>query len=450
VSLEATKTIADSLREHRADSVSGFFWLSAFYFVYCTRPEDWIRVLAIIPIAKVTAIGVILTFALGSKQGRRRLRDLPIEAHYLLALIGTLTLSSVLSPIWRGGALNRTMDFSKVYIAWALTFLLVTNMRRLRRIVYIQAFSLPIICTIAVVKGHSIARLEGVIGGIYSNPNDFAFAIVLSYPFCFMFLLTTRGVRKVFWLVGMLAMAGALVLTASRGGFITLLITGVVGLWHFGIRGKRYSLIAATALVAAIVLAVAGGPLMTRFTAIWSDNPGTKQEATARNSYEDRKYLMERALEGFAHYPILGMGTRNFEVYSLDWHEVHMTYLEIAVEGGIFGLTFYMLFFRRGFRNLHVLLKRKDLSKDVQMMTWALHCSLVGFVVGALFAPEAYVYFPFFSVGYTSALYAIVREQDRARLAAGETPGQPVRKLTSWTLPVGTAPETAPLSPSAK
>jgi len=34
--------------------VALFFWLSAFYFVYCARPEDWIPGLAYIPLAKFT------------------------------------------------------------------------------------------------------------------------------------------------------------------------------------------------------------------------------------------------------------------------------------------------------------------------------------------------------------------------------------------------------------
>jgi len=33
-----------------------FFFLCAFYFVYCLRPEDWWTPLAIVPVAKVTAI----------------------------------------------------------------------------------------------------------------------------------------------------------------------------------------------------------------------------------------------------------------------------------------------------------------------------------------------------------------------------------------------------------
>lgn len=402
----------------------GFFWLSAFYLVYCARPEDFVHVLALVPMAKITGIGAFLAFLFMG--GQRKLRDLPREAHYLLALIAVLMLASLTSPIWRGGSVSRTLEFSKVYIAWALTFFLVTDIPKLRRIIFIQAFSVPIICAFAVIKGRSIARLDGVLGGIYSNPNDLAFAIVLSFPFCFMFLLTAKGIRKLFWVVGMLAMAYALVLTASRGGFVTLLVTGVVGLWHFGIKGRRYYLIAITGLVALILLGVAGGPLRTRFATIFTDEADSKQERAALASYEDRKYLMERAIDGIEHYPILGMGTRNFEVYSLNWHEVHMTYLEIAVEGGIVGLFFYLAFFARGFHNLRVLLKRKDLSVEIKLITGALHSSLVGFVVGALFSPEAYEFFPYFSVAYTSALYAIVKRNDL--LAAPPSPARIARQ----------------------
>ena len=48
-------------------------------------------------------------------------------------------------------------------------------------------------------------------------------------------------------------------------------------------------------------------------------------------------YLMERALDGIEHYPLSGLGANNFMTYSLIWHEVHMTYLQVAVEGGLPG-----------------------------------------------------------------------------------------------------------------
>ena len=127
----------------------------------------------------------------------------------------------------RGGAISHTLDFSKVYIVWILTFLLFTDIRKLRRIIFIQAGSVPVVCLISLIKGRGVDRLDGVLGGIYSNPNDLAFAIVLSLPFCLMFLLTSRKVLyKLLWTAGMLLMLMALFRTASRGGFITLVVAG--------------------------------------------------------------------------------------------------------------------------------------------------------------------------------------------------------------------------------
>jgi O-antigen ligase len=116
-----------------------------------------------------------------------------------------------------------------------------------------------------------------------------------------------------------------------------------------------------------------------------------------------------------------------------------MTYLQIAVEGGIPSLILYLLFFWRGFRNLRYLLKRKDLSSDLKLFTGALHASLVGFAFGALFSPEAYQFFPYFAVAYTSALLACVKESDaRAKLAEPERPRKRSEFLRPTQIPIHT------------
>jgi hypothetical protein len=410
----------------------GFFWLSAFYLVYCARPEDWIKAISIIPLAKITGVGAILAFLFSAGKGKRKFKDLPVESYYLLAMLAVLMLSSIVSPVWRGGAIPRTLDFSKVYIVWVLTFLLVTDIPKFRRILFIQAASVPVICLVSMVKGRGTARLDGVLGGIYSNPNDLAFAIVLSLPFCLMFMLTAKGgLRKMLWVAGMLVMCKALFMTASRGGFITLVVSGAVCMWHFGIRGKRLHLIAGSALVLVILLATSGSGLIQRFSTIWGDaaDVDTRQERSAADSYEQRQYLVGRALQGIKEYPILGMGTRNFETYSMVWREVHMTYLQIAVEGGFVSLILYLLFIAKGFSNLKWLLRRKDLSPDLRLFAGALHSSLIGFAVGALFSPEAYQFFPYFTVAYTAALAAYMKECDRINElpVAGRT--SPLRAL---------------------
>lgn len=403
------------------DATKGaFFWLSAFFFVYCARPGDWIPGFKYVPLAKITAI--LAMWGLFSSLGRtkRTFKDIPKEGKYLLAMIGLLYVGGFLSPIWKGGAVSRTIDISKVFVAWALTFLLITTFDRLRRIIFIQAASVVVICIVSIIKGHDMPRLEGVLGGIYSNPNDLAFAIVLTIPFALAFMLTAKSVFvKVIWLGGMLCMMTAIFLTASRAGFIDLILCGAVTLWHFGVRGKRYYLIVATAFLTVLLMVTVGGKLYDRFTALSGDSA---TEQSAYGSYEDRKYLMLRALNGIEHYPIFGLGVNNFVTYSGIWHEVHMTYLQICVEGGIPCLILYLMFFGRGFKNLGILLRTKNLDPDIVLFVGALHSSLIGFIVGALFAPEAYQFFPYFAVAFTSTLLQTVKEREQLEPGAPAPP----------------------------
>jgi O-antigen ligase len=412
----------------REPLAGAFFWLCAFYLVYCARPEDWIPGIGYIPMAKISGIFALLGLVMSAGKAKRGFRDLPREAHYFLGLIGVLFLSSLLSPVWRGGAFFKTLDFSKALVAWVLTFLVITSFARLRRIIFIQSASVVAIAVVSVLKGRSHPRLEGVIGGIYSNPNDLAFAIVLTLPFCFAFLLSTRSVpRKALWTMAMLVMCMALFMTASRAGFIDLVATGAVCLWFFGVKGKRIHLIAAAAVVALVVGLAAGGRLKDRFFAISGNNLENDIDVSAYGSYEQRRLLIVESLEGMAHYP-LGIGTGNFEVYSGVWREVHVSYLQIGVEGGICGLVLYLLFFGRGFANLKRLRRMPGYDPEIDLFSGALYATLVGFVVGAFFAPEAYQYFPYFAVAYTSVLLAMAKERKSPEVSLPDLTNQPPRR----------------------
>ena len=402
---------------------SAFFWLSGFFVVYCARPEDWIPGLKYVPLAKITAILAMWGLFTALGRTKRTMKDLPKEANLLLIMIGLLYLGGFLSPVWKGGAVSRTIDFSKIYIAWVLVFLLITTFDRLRKIIFIQVFPVVVVCVVALVKGRSTPRLDGVLGGIYSNPNDLAFAIVLSLPFALAFMVTAKNaVIKVLWLCGMLAMGVAIFETASRAGFIDLVISFSVALYYFGIKGRRFYLIVATALVGAVIMAAAGGKLYDRFSAL---SGNSKTDQSAYGSYEDRKFLMERAVDAIEHYPIFGIGLKNFPTYSLIWHDVHMTYLQICAEGGIAVLILFLMFFWRGFKNLKILHQTKNLDPDIVLFVGALQSSLVGFVVGALFAPEAYQFFPYFAVAFTATLLQTVKEQQQGPGPALPPPKKP-------------------------
>ncbi len=405
-----------------------YFWLSVFFVVYCARPEDWIPGLRYIPLAKISGAFALLGLLMSLGGGKRDLRSLPREAYYLFSMVGLLLVSALFSPVWKGGAFSRSLDFSKILVVWVLTFLVVTTLARLRHIIFIQVASVAVISLVSVAKGHSHPRLDGVLGGIYSNPNDLAFAIVLSLPFCLAFLVSANMVlKKAAWVAGMLAMAVALFLTASRAGFITLVVAGAVSLWHVAIKGKRLYLLIAVGVIGLSIMAVAGGRVEDRFLAISGEGLNTQTENQAYGSYQQRRTLMIKSLEAIESYPIFGVGVHNFANYSGTWIEVHTAYLQIAVEGGIPVLILYLLFFQRGFHNVKRVL-RMQRDDETSLLAGALHSSLVGFVVGALFAPEAYQYFPYFAVAYTAVLLKISEQQPEPKSGSLTAPG----RITIW------------------
>jgi hypothetical protein len=99
------------------------------------------------------------------------------------------------------------------------------------------------------------------------------------------------------------------------------------------------------------------------------------------------------------------------------------------------------------FVNLKILRKRTDLDPDIVLFVGALSSSLVGFVVGALFAPETYQYFPYFAVAFTATLLQTIKEQDRDKGAGPVNTPPPKRRAISWRfMPIATEQAQSPLS----
>jgi hypothetical protein len=69
------------------------------------------------------------------------------------------------------------------------------------------------------------------------------------------------------------------------------------------------------------------------------------------------------------------------------------------------------MFFRRGFTNLKQL-RKAELDPEASLFVRALNSSLIGFVAGAFFAPEAYQFFLYFEVAQTSVMCALVRKSE--------------------------------------
>ncbi|PYU24758.1 MAG: hypothetical protein DMG30_07640 [Acidobacteria bacterium] len=379
--------------------VGAYVSLLLFMVVYCARPEDWIPGLSIVPLAKITAILALLALVFYVRYIRQRL---PQEVLYLVFLTGQLFLASMMSPVWRAGALQQTLEFAKVLPLVIVIAMAVNTAGRLRRLIFVQAASVAVIAVVAVWKGHLImGRLAGTLGGSYSDPNDLALAIIISLPLCFALLLLSRSrIRKAAWALVMLVMLYAVFLTASRGGLITLIATAAIFLWEFAIRGGRRHLLVLAVLVGFILWQFSSGTLAERFKGALS---GTESSA------EGRQQLFWRSVEVTKEHPLFGVGPDNFEEISGSWHGTHNSFTEMSSEGGLPAFALYVLILWSGFKNLSVIKRLVRGPTESNLLARALHASMAGYVVGSLFLSVAYQFFPYFLVAYTTVLFQIAK-----------------------------------------
>jgi O-antigen ligase len=389
-----------------------YFWLVLFFLVYCARPEDWVPGLAVIPLAKMAGAFCVLSFMASMTQLHRK----PSREVILLSLLVVqLWLTVPFSPVWRGGAFYATLDFSKVLLIVAVMGAAVTTMARLRNLILVQTASVAAIATVTLVKGNLLAgRLTGAINGIYANSNELALVLILTMPLCIAFLLRTRSLlRKAVWGVAAMLLVYGTMLTGSRAGLLALIVSAGVCLWEFGIRGRRAGLFVIAGAVSVAVILFAGGTVEERFDAMFGDPPTTGVNRSAYASAMERQELFWKALAVTAEHPLFGIGPGNFNSISGYWKDQHNSYTQMSSEGGVPAFILYVLLLWCSLANLRKVNRLAPADSEEALFGMALRGSMCGFLVGSFFADSAYHFFPYFLVGYTSALVAIVEAKQQ-------------------------------------
>jgi putative inorganic carbon (hco3(-)) transporter len=398
-------TDAEPVSGSRPSRLSGAYAvLLVFLLIYFARPEDWIPGLAVVPLAKLTGMLALLALLLSLGQIRERL---PREVFFLCALVGQLFLASFLSPLWRGGAIQVTMDLAKVLVAVVVITLAVNTPKRLRSLFLIHGGSVAAVAAITLWHAKLIgSRLGGALAGIYADPNDLALAIVISLPLCIALALTaTSMLRRAFWFAATLLMTYSALRTGSRGGFLALITVAGMCLWLYSVRGRRRWLLALAALAGIFLWQNSGELILQRLGGTFdADAP-----SAAFDSSQQRKELLLRSIQVTGEHPLFGVGPGNFSEISGNWHTAHNSFTLVSSEAGLPALVFYALILYCGFANLRASRRFLKKQSDLDIMAGALLASLAGYVVGSFFLSVAYEFFPYILVAYTTALLAIAK-----------------------------------------
>jgi putative inorganic carbon (hco3(-)) transporter len=324
------------------------FWLFCLFILgYFTRVTARVELLGHahfdLVLAALTALAIVLS-PRALRGGTSKLDPVARQLWILLVYI----LVTIPFVEWPGSVLRNLEVYAKSLCFFFFVVATVDTTKKLRILIAVYTFSQafrvfePLYMHLRNGYWGSFTSLgnweymDRLAGSPYDiiNPNGLGFVIIMTLPLLYLTLRPSNVLRWAIFLGLSAAMVYALVLSASRSGFLGLVFLGLLAIW----RSKRRATLFAVAAVAGVIaLSLMTDLQRERYVSIFSSH--AKGSATAEARFTgvmgDFKVSLRRPF--FGH----GLGTSreanaNFRGEDLPSHDL---YTEVAEELGYIGLA---------------------------------------------------------------------------------------------------------------
>lgn len=341
-----------------------------------------------------------------------------------LWLIGALAgwaIVTVPFSIWPGGsvAFLTGQYFKTLAIFWLLSHTAVTLLR-LRQVAWslsLMAVGLAMFTIYNYASGVFIDqaanqdRVVGNEGALTKNPNDLALMVNIIIPLTAALLLSSMHAAVRATLLGMLALEGlTVILTFSRGGFLTLGAIILVYMWKLRRRAERVWMYG---LLVVVLLCV---PLLP---STYFDRMSTiiHTEADSTGSAGERWTDMMIAMKHAFSSPIVGAGV-GMNVLAMNeargggWRPVHNVFLELTLDLGVPGVLVFVALLVACLKSTIQVQQRAARSPDMKtlgQLAEGIQISLLAFTLAALFHPVSYHPYFYYLAALALAAHAVSR-----------------------------------------
>jgi O-antigen ligase len=354
--------------------------------------------------AKVVAGLALLALVGETIFGRRELHFSWAEDGLLVAFLAAAAVSC-LTALWPGYAVDGVADLAKM----ALTFFFLANRatseRALRGVIWMMVIG-GLFPAAGTVKNYLQGNLdEGRAAwvGIFANPNEVAYALVILIPLA-AYLATPAGwVRRLTLLAISVLYVAAIYVTFSRGGLMGLVV--VIGLTAWRKRNRLLQALTVLLLVAGLLVA-------SRF---WSRGEDFSQ-LNNDVSFQQRLATSEAGIKMFLNHPLSGVG---FGCSVIAWPlyapaglytrgalVTHNTFLQVLSETGILGFVPFVLLIGSSLYRTRKLALRPATAS----MGAATEVGIWGLVVCGMSGGYALTWFPYLLFGLAAAAGRIQEE----------------------------------------
>lgn len=397
------------------------FWaLMVFTVLLLLSPQSFVPAIGALHLPLLCALLAAGTYLLG-----RVKRGMPIfGARQELKIAGMLAGWAVITmplSLWPGGSVTFffAIFFKALIVFWLLTGVVDTPTRLRKAVWILSLIAVPL--SISAVRGffsgafktqeltNGLDRISGYNGSLTGNPNDLALMLNLILPLTIALFLCTRRLPLKLLLAGLVVLdMVAVVATFSRAGFLAL---GVIGVSYLILLFKRGQKGLAMGVIAAALVSTAFVPssYYERLSTI------TDIQADTTNSAQNRLRDNIIAVKYVATHPVVGAGI-GMNILALnnargaDWTKVHNVYLEYAVDLGLPGVgifLFLMYTIVRKLRRASRGIASVPALEEVRTLLQGLGVSLAGFILSAVFYPDAYQFYFYYIAGLAIAATSV-------------------------------------------
>lgn len=349
-------------------------------------------------------------------------RQLGIVAVLLAWAITTLPLS-----FWPGGSVAFLGDvyLKTIVVFWLLAATVDTSERAMGAVGAMTLMGMPLALTairnfafdFLLKDDPARDRIAGYHGGMASNPNDLALTLNLLLPLAVALVAQARSVAARLLVVGVVACyVAGVVVTFSRGGFVTLVTIFTCYIVAFFRRAQWRAVLGCLALAAVAIAAFPEGYAgrLATMTAIDSDATGSAQ-ARWTDTLAALQCIEERPIVGSGiGMNILALGEQRGDT----GRAVHNVYLQYAVELGLPGLALFLWLYASCLRTVASAARAAEAARasGVRAIADGVRVSLLAFGVAALFHPVAYQFYFYLIAGLAVAVGGVCERHPASRV----------------------------------
>jgi O-antigen ligase len=351
------------------------------------------------------------------------------------AVLGIFALAVVGVPTsyWPGGSFRSAIfGFPRTILFFFLLLYAVRNLRELRYIVWAFVGSIAAL-ELGVLLFNVKERVR--ITGTY-DPNDLAFVMVCALPMTIMLLLVERGLLRYGMLPVVALSLVTIIMTKSRGGFITLIVVGVIILAKLP---SRIPLLRTGLLIGGVLVFSLFAPqsYWDRITTIWGNEEEEEteeriekpkepsQEDYLNSGFTPRWDLWMTGVRLMLENPILGVGINSFALAEQGqtfgrggWKAPHNSFTQIGAELGVMGLALFVYLLYRSVRNCRTVIRMAGRVPQLQYHLWVAHgleTGIYGYIVAGAALNHAYSNMFYYLIAM-SVVLKWTAMRDRARL----------------------------------